>query len=84
MKVRSKRFALQLEDISLTSHHSPLNNSLFLPLSLLNESVAISVEQFIQVFDLLLQFFPLVGVGNEHPAVCHFHDLDGALDVGTS
>ena len=56
---------------------------LFLSFLFLDESVAIGVEEFLEVLNLLLQLIALVGVGNKHPAVRHFHDLDGALDVRT-
>ena len=44
----------------------------------------ISVEKFLEIAHLLLQFAALVGVAYEHAAVGHLHNLRGAEDVGAA
>ena len=51
--------------------------------SFLDETMTVGEEKFFQVSDLLAQLDTYVGIGYQHPAVRHLHDLCGALDVGT-
>ena len=51
---------------------------------LLDDAVAVGIEEFLQVGNLLFEQCAFVCVGDEHASVGHFDDLCGALDVGAS
>ena len=61
-----------------------LREGLFLPLRLLDESVAIGIEQLLEVGYLLSEVLTYVGICHEHAAIGHLHNLGGTLDVGAS
>ena len=52
------------------------------PFVLLDQPVAVGVEQVLQVRDLLLQLFPLVGVLHHLPVRAQLDDDGGGSDVG--
>ena len=45
--------------------------------------MTVSIQKFLQVFYLFTEFLTYIGIGNQHTAVGHFHNLGGTLDVGT-
>ena len=55
----------------------------FLCFLLLDIAMTVSIQKFLQVFYLFTEFLTYIGIGNQHTAVGHFHNLGGTLDVGT-
>ena len=57
--------------------------SALLAFPLSDVAMPVSIEQFLQVINLPLQLLAFVRVGHPHPMCTHFHNLRGALDVGS-
>ena len=57
---------------------------LFSFLPLLDDAVAVGIEELLQVVYLSADVGTLVGVGDTHAVGRHLHDLCGAQDVGSA
>ena len=82
-KIRGQRYGMFLDWARKTkiSLIYPRFLAFLLCGSFFYKSVAIGIEQFLQVGYLPAKFCALVGVGHEHAVGTHFDDDRGALDV---
>ena len=43
--------------------------------------MAVGIEEFFEVFNLFLEFYALVGIGNKHSVTAHLNNLGCRLDI---